>query len=106
MAFRVPTLDVSVVDLTCRLEKATTYDEIKAAMKRASENELKGVLGYTEEMVVSSDFVGDKRTSIFDANAGIMLNEHFVKLISWYDNEWGYSNKVLELINHMAQENE
>ena len=106
MAFRVPTLDVSVVDLTCRLERATTYDEIKAAMKLASENELKGVLGYTEAPVVSSDFIGDSHTSIFDADAGIMLNEHFVKLISWYDNEWGYSNKVLELISYMAQQND
>ena len=106
MAFRVPTLDVSVVDLTCRLEKATNYDEIKAAMKRASENELKGILGYTEEPVVSTDFISDPHTSIFDATAGIMLNEHFVKLISWYDNEWGYSNKVLELISHMAKQND
>lgn len=102
MSFRVPTLDVSVVDLTCRLEKAATYDEIKAAMKEASENELKGILGYTEEEVVSSDFLGDARTSIFDAKAGIALNSNFVKLVSWYDNEWGYSNKVLELIAHMA----
>lgn len=101
MSFRVPTLDVSVVDLTCRLEKSTTYDEIKAAIKAASENELKGILGYTEEAVVSSDFIGDPRTSIFDAEAGIMLNPNFVKLVSWYDNEWGYSNKVLELIAHM-----
>ncbi|MCR5114438.1 MAG: type I glyceraldehyde-3-phosphate dehydrogenase [Bacteroidales bacterium] len=106
MSFRVPTLDVSVVDLTCRLERATTYDEIKTAMKRASENELKGVLGYTDEFVVSSDFVGDPHTSIFDANAGIMLNDHFVKLISWYDNEWGYSNKVLELISYMSKQND
>lgn len=102
MSFRVPTLDVSVVDLTCRLEKPATYDEIKAAMKEASENELKGILGYTEEDVVSSDFLGDARTSIFDAKAGIALNPNFVKLVSWYDNEWGYSNKVLELIAHMA----
>jgi glyceraldehyde 3-phosphate dehydrogenase len=102
MSFRVPTLDVSVVDLTCRLEKAATYEEIKAAMKEASENELKGILGYTEEEVVSSDFLGDARTSIFDAKAGIALNSNFVKLVSWYDNEWGYSNKVLELIAHMA----
>ncbi|WP_294141043.1 type I glyceraldehyde-3-phosphate dehydrogenase [uncultured Sanguibacteroides sp.] len=102
MAFRVPTLDVSVVDLTCRLEKPATYDEIKAAMKEASENELKGILGYTEEDVVSSDFLGDARTSIFDAKAGIALNSNFVKLVSWYDNEWGYSNKVIELIAHMA----
>jgi len=102
MAFRVPTADVSVVDLTVRLEKATTYDEIKAAMKAASEGELKGIMGYTEDKVVSSDFIGDARTSIFDADAGIMLNEHFVKLVSWYDNEWGYSNKVVMLIEHIA----
>ena len=102
MAFRVPTLDVSVVDLTCRLEKAASYDEIKAALKKASEAELKGILGYTEDDVVSSDFIGDARTSIFDAKAGISLNNNFVKLVSWYDNEWGYSCKVLELIAHMA----
>jgi glyceraldehyde 3-phosphate dehydrogenase len=102
MSMRVPTLDVSVVDLTCRLEKGASYDEIKAAVKKASENELKGILGYTEDEVVSSDFVGDARTSIFDAKAGISLNNNFVKLVSWYDNEWGYSNKVLELIAHMA----
>ena len=103
MSFRVPTLDVSVVDLTCRLEKATTYEEIKAAVKKASENELKGILGYTEDAVVSTDFVGDPRTSIFDATAGIMLNDHFVKLVAWYDNEWGYSNKVLDMIAYTAQ---
>ena len=102
MAFRVPTADVSVVDLTVRLEKATTYDEIKAAMKKAADGELAGILGYTEDQVVSSDFIGDARTSIFDAGAGIMLNPNFVKLVSWYDNEWGYSNKVLTLIEHMA----
>ena len=102
MAFRVPTLDVSVVDLTCRLEKAASYEDIKAAMKAASENELKGILGYTEDEVVSSDFIHDARTSIFDAKAGIMLNENFVKLVSWYDNEWGYSNKVVDLIEYMA----
>ena len=102
MAFRVPTADVSVVDLTVRLEKATTYDEIKAAMKKAADGELAGILGYTEDQVVSSDFIGDARTSIFDAGAGIMLNPNFVKLVSWYDNEWGYSNKVLSLIEHMA----
>jgi len=102
MAFRVPTLDVSVVDLTCRLEKPATYDEIKAAVKKASENELKGILGYTEDEVVSSDFIHDARTSIFDAKAGISLNNNFVKLVSWYDNEWGYSNKVVDLICHMA----
>ena len=98
MAFRVPTADVSVVDLTCRLEKAATYEEIKAAIKAASENELAGILGYTEDAVVSSDFISDARTSIFDAQAGIALNDNFVKLVSWYDNEWGYSNKVLDLI--------
>ena len=103
MAFRVPTPDISVVDLTVRLEKATTYDEIKEAVKKASENELKGILGYTEEMVVSTDFRTDTRTSIFDANAGIALNEHFVKLVAWYDNEWGYSSKVLDLIKHMSK---
>jgi len=102
MAFRVPTLDVSVVDLTCRLEKPASYDEIKAALKNASETDLKGILGYTEDDVVSSDFIGDARTSIFDAKAGISLNNNFVKLVSWYDNEWGYSCKVLELIAHMA----
>jgi len=101
MAFRIPSLDVSVVDLTCRLEKAATYDQIKAAMKAAADGEMKGVLGYTEEAVVSSDFIGDARTSIFDAEAGIMLNPHFVKVVAWYDNEWAYSNKVLELIAHM-----
>lgn len=101
MSMRVPTLDVSVVDLTVSLEKATTYENICAALKKASEGELKGILGYTDEMVVSSDFVGDAHTSIFDEKAGIMLNDHFVKLVSWYDNEWGYSNKVLTLIEHM-----
>mgnify|MGYP000005550495 FL=1 len=103
MAFRVPVADVSVVDLTCRLEKPATYEEICKAMKEASENELKGILGYTEDEVVSSDFIGDKRTSIFDAKAGISLNDHFVKVVSWYDNEWGYSNKVVDLIAHMAK---
>ncbi len=102
MAFRVPTLDVSVVDLTCRIEKAASYEDIKKVLKEASEGELKGILGYTEDEVVSSDFIGDARTSIFDAKAGISLNNNFVKLVSWYDNEWGYSNKVLELIAHMA----
>ena len=100
MAFRVPTLDVSVVDLTVKLGKPTTYEEICAKVKEASEGSMKGILGYTDEDVVSSDFYTDPRTSIFDAKAGIMLNETFVKLVSWYDNEWGYSNKVLELINH------
>ena len=102
MAFRVPTADVSVVDLTCRLEKAASYDEIKAAMKAASEGELKGVLGYTDEDVVSQDFVSEVNTSTFDAKAGIALNGNFVKLVAWYDNEWGYSNKVVDLIRHMA----
>jgi glyceraldehyde 3-phosphate dehydrogenase len=103
MAFRVPTLDVSVVDLTVNLAKPATYAEICAAVKAASEGELKGILGYTDEQVVSSDFIHDPRTSIFDANAGIALTDTFVKLVSWYDNEWGYSNKVLELIKHMAK---
>ncbi len=98
MAFRVPTLDVSVVDLTCTLAKPATYAEICAAMKEASETYLKGILGYTEDEVVSSDFIGDARTSIFDAKAGIALTDKFVKVVSWYDNEWGYSNKVLDLI--------
>lgn len=101
MSFRVPTLDVSVVDVTFRLAKEASYDEIKAAIKEAADGEMKGILGYTEEEVVSSDFLGDARTSIFDAKAGIALNKNFVKLVSWYDNEWGYSNKVLELIVHM-----
>ena len=103
MSFRVPTVNVSVVDLTCRLEKATTYEAIKEAMKKASEGELKGVLGYTEDAVVSSDFITDPRTSIFDAEAGIMLNPNFVKVVSWYDNEWGYSNKVLEMLAYIAK---
>jgi glyceraldehyde 3-phosphate dehydrogenase len=101
MAFRVPTADVSVVDLTCRLEKAASYEDVKAAMKEAAEGELEGVLGYTEEMVVSSDFIGESKTSIFDAGAGISLNDNFVKVVSWYDNEWGYSVKVLDLIQYM-----
>ena len=101
MSMRVPTLDVSVVDLTVNLAKPAKYDEICAAMKEASEGELKGILGYTDEDVVSSDFLGDARTSIFDAKAGIALTDTFVKVVSWYDNEWGYSNKVLELIKHM-----
>lgn len=103
MSLRVPTLDVSVVDLTVNLEKPTTYAEICAAIKKASESEnFKGILGYTDEAVVSADFLHDSRTSIFDANSGIMLNDTFVKLVSWYDNEWGYSNKVVDLICHMA----
>ena len=101
MAFRVPTLNVSVVDLTCRLAKPASYDAIKKAMKAASEGELKGILGYTEDSVVSSDFNGDSRTSIFDAGAGISLNDNFVKVVSWYDNEWGYSNKIIDLIAYM-----
>ncbi|KAL2523172.1 Glyceraldehyde-3-phosphate dehydrogenase GAPC2 [Forsythia ovata] len=102
MAFRVPTVDVSVVDLTVRLEKAASYDEIKAALKEESEGKLKGILGYTEDDVVSTDFVGDSRSSIFDAKAGIALSSNFVKVVSWYDNEWGYSNRVVDLIRHMA----
>ena len=101
MSMRVPTLDVSVVDLTVNLAKPAKYEEICAAMKKASEGELKGILGYTDEDVVSSDFLGDPRTSIFDAKAGIALTDTFVKVVSWYDNEMGYSNKVLELIEHM-----
>jgi glyceraldehyde 3-phosphate dehydrogenase len=102
MAFRVPTADVSVVDLTVRLEKPASYEDIKKAMKAASEGELKGILGYTEDEVVSTDFLGDARTSIFDAKAGISLNDNFVKIVSWYDNEWGYSNKIVDLLQHMA----
>lgn len=105
MSMRVPTLDVSVVDLTVNLEKPAKYSEICAAMKAASEGELKGILGYTEDAVVSSDFLGDTRTSIFDATAGIALTDTFVKIVTWYDNEIGYSNKVLNLIAHMAQVN-
>jgi glyceraldehyde 3-phosphate dehydrogenase len=98
MSFRVPVADVSVVDLTVKLVKGATYEEIKTAMKVASEGELKGILGYTEDDVVSEDFKGDARTSIFDAKAGIALNDHFVKVVSWYDNEWGYSNKLIDLV--------
>ena len=105
MSMRVPTLNVSVVDLTVNLAKPATYAEICAAMKEASEGELKGILGYTEDAVVSSDFMGDTRTSIFDAKAGIALTDTFVKVVSWYDNEIGYSNKVLDLIAHMATVN-
>ena len=97
MAFRVPTANVSVVDLTVRLSKKTSYDEIKDTMKKASESSLKGILGYTDKPVVSQDFIGDSRTSIFDASAGIELNENFYKIISWYDNEYGYSNKLIDL---------
>lgn len=103
MSFRVPTTDVSVVDLTCTLAKDVTYDEVKAAMKEASETYLKGILGYTEDAVVSTDFITDPRTSIFDATAGIQLTPRFMKLVSWYDNEWGYSNKVVDLIVYMNQ---
>lgn len=102
MSFRVPTLNVSVVDLTCRLEKAATYDDIKKAMKAAADGPLKGILGYTEDAVVSSDFIGDPRTSIFDAGAGISLNDNFVKVVAWYDNEWAYSCKLLDLVAHMS----
>lgn len=102
MSFRVPTLDVSVVDLTCRLEKTTTLEEIKKAIKEASEGELKDILGYTDESVVSTDFIHDPRTSIFDADASIELNGNFFKLVSWYDNEWGYSNKLVDLAAYAA----
>ncbi len=102
MSLRVPTVDVSVVDLTCNLAKPTTYEEICAAVKKASEGELKGILGYTDEDVVSSDFISDPHTSIFDAKAGIMLTDTFVKLVSWYDNEWGYSNKLVDLACYIA----
>jgi len=102
ISMRVPTLDVSVVDLTANLAKPASKDAICAAMKKAAEGELKGILGYTEDAVVSSDFLGDARTSIFDANAGVYLTDNFVKVISWYDNEWGYSNKVLEMIAYTA----
>jgi len=101
MAFRVPVADVSVVDLTVRLNQAATYDDIKAAVKAASENELKGILGYTSDQVVSQDFRGDTRSSIFDADAGIMLSPTFVKLVAWYDNEYGYSHRVVDLVSHM-----
>ena len=103
MSFRVPVADVSVVDLTVRLEKPASYEQIKAAMKEASEGELKGILGYTEDDVVSNDFLGDSRTSIFDAKAGIALNDNFVKVVAWYDNEWGYSNKLIDLVQEIAK---
>ena len=103
MSFRVPVADVSVVDLTVRLSKPASYDKIKEVMKAASEGELKGILGYTEDDVVSSDFIGDSRTSIFDAKAGISLNDNFVKVVSWYDNEWGYSNKIIDLVQALAK---
>ncbi len=102
MAFRVPTLDVSVVDLTCNLEKPTSYEEICAAVKRASENEMKGIIEYVDEDVVSSDFLGDEHTSIFDSKAGIALTDSFVKLVAWYDNEWGYSHKLVDLAIYIA----
>merc|ERR1712182_21144 len=103
MAFRVPTVDVSVVDLTCELETATTYDEIKAEVKLASETYAKGIVGYTEDQVVSSDFVGEVCSTVFDAGAGIMLTPTFVKLVSWYDNEWGYSTRLVDLVGIMAE---
>lgn len=103
MAFRVPVADVSVVDLTVRLEKPATYEQIKQAMKDASEGELKGVLKYTEDEVVSSDFIGETCTSVFDAKAGIALNDNFVKVVAWYDNEWGYSNKIIDLAQQIAK---
>ena len=102
MSFRVPTLDVSVVDLTCRLEKSASYEEIVEAIKKACDTDMKGIMSWTDDAVVSSDFIHDPHTSIFDVKAGIALNDNFVKLVSWYDNEWGYSNKVLDLISHMA----
>ena len=102
MSFRVPTVDVSVVDLTCNLARPASYDEICSAVKKASENELKGIMGYTDEAVVSSDFIHDAHTSIFDAQAGIALTDTFVKLVAWYDNEWGYSNKLVDLAIYMA----
>ena len=101
MAFRVPTLNVSVVDLTCRLKKSASYEEITAKIKEVCNNELKGVMTYTEDAVVSTDFIHEEHTSVFDVNAGIALNDNFVKLVAWYDNEWGYSNKVLDLISYM-----
>lgn len=102
MSFRVPVPNVSVVDLTCRLAKGASFDDIKKAMKTASETTMKGILGYTEDQVVSTDFLGDARTSIFDADASISLNDNFVKVVSWYDNEWGYSNKLVDLMVHMS----
>ncbi|GAL83992.1 glyceraldehyde-3-phosphate dehydrogenase [Sporocytophaga myxococcoides] len=103
MSFRVPVADVSVVDLTCRLEKPASYGTIKKAVKEASEGKLKGILGYTEDEIVSTDILGDDRTSVFDAKAGISLNEHFVKVVSWYDNEWGFSNKLVDLIAYTSK---
>jgi glyceraldehyde 3-phosphate dehydrogenase len=104
MSFRVPVANVSAVDLTCRLEKPASYEDIKKAMKDAAEGEMKGILGYTEEAVVSSDFIGDERVSIFDAGAGISLNDNFVKVVSWYDNEWGYSAKLLDFAIYIANQ--
>merc|ERR1712230_109709 len=103
MSMRVPTSNVSVVDLTCRIEKGASYDEIKETIKAAAEGELKGILAYTEDEIVSSDLNGDPHSSIFDAKAGISLNKNFVKLVSWYDNEWGYSRRVLDLLAYMAK---
>jgi len=103
MSMRVPTSNVSVVDLTCRIEKGATYDQIKAAIKKAADGPMKGILAYTEDEVVSTDMIGDTHSSIFDAKAGISLNDHFVKLISWYDNEWGYSRRVLDLLHYIAK---
>ena len=102
MSFRVPTLNVSVVDLTCRLEKQATYDQIVEKIKEACAGELKGIMDWTDESVVSSDFIHNSNASIFDVKAGISLNDNFVKLVAWYDNEWGYSNKTVDLIEHMA----
>ena len=104
MSFRVPTVDVSVVDLTCNLEKPATMEEICAAVKKASENELKGIVEYVTDPVVSSDFINDEHTSIFDATAGIALTDTFVKLVAWYDNEWGYSNKLVDLAIYMSKQ--
>jgi len=104
MAFRVPTADVSVVDLTCRIEKPAKMSEIVDAIKAAADGPMKGILGWTDEEVVSQDFVGDARSSIFDVNAGISLNDNFVKLVSWYDNEWGYSNRLLDLAGYMHEQ--
>lgn len=106
MSFRVPTLNVSVVDLTVKLSTPATYEQICSEIKRASENEYKGIVSYTDKMVVSSDFIGDIHTCIFDEKAGIMLNDHFVKLVAWYDNEWAYSNKVVDLISHISKQND
>jgi glyceraldehyde 3-phosphate dehydrogenase len=102
MSFRVPTMDVSVVDLTVNLGKSATYEEVCEVMKNASENELKGILGYTEELVVSQDFVGETCTSVFDAKAGIALTDKFIKVVSWYDNEYGYSTKIIDLLEYSA----